>query len=195
MRAMFRITVIYYSIQGQTMKKLFTLILLSAMTLASQAVPMQWTESIEFDDIYFSGWKKGGVQSYTYTHDLKTDGFTPGQDLVWDYDLSINLFDDQRDRKKEFAFIDQPGHFGDKNVEISFKDVDLGISFWGLYSINTSGLLELTINRNRGDFILGGSTIAATGYTANVPEPAPFILFAVAIVGFFIVQRKRKLGK
>ena len=176
------------------MKQLFTLIFLSFITMASQAVPMQWSESLDFGDVYFSGGKKGGVKSYTYTHDIKNDGFLPGQDIVWDYDLSINLFDDQRRDKKEVALIDQPGFWGDEAVEVSFDDVELGVSFWGLYSINKNGLLEITINRLKGDFILGGSTIVAMGKTVKVPEPTPFILFSLAIVGLALVRRKRKLG-
>ncbi|WP_022940892.1 hypothetical protein [Psychromonas hadalis] len=181
------------------MKKLLALIVLCTVTLASQAIPMQWEERLDFDDVYFSGKHKGGVKSYTYTHDLKAVGFSPEQDYVGNYNLSINLFDDGDkdrwfDKGTEWASISQPGFWGDRTVEVSYKDVDLGVSWRGWYSLNLDGLLEITIKRLKGDFYLGGSTLTATGrgHASKIPEPAPFILFSLAMIGLFIAPRKRR---
>jgi len=172
------------------MKKLFTLIFLSIVSVTSHAVPMTWTESIAFEDVYFSGGKDDGIKKYTYTHDITNDGFHPDQDSVLSYSLSFKLFDDNSGDGKEIAVIKQAGYKRGDRVKISFDDIELGNSSLGFYSINDDGLLELTIKRKKGDFILASSTITATG----IPEPAPFILFSVALVGFSIAQRKRKLG-
>lgn len=175
------------------MKKLLAFIMLCTVTLASQAIPMQWTESLYFNNIYFSGAHQGGVKSYTYTHDLKKVGFSPEQYSIQDYDVSINLFDDL-DFWSEWVLIDQPGLWTDRFVEVSYENVELGASWNGMYSLNLDGLLQITIKRLTGDFYLGGSTITATGpgHATKIPEPAPFILFSLAIIGFSLTQRKHR---
>jgi hypothetical protein len=161
---------------------------------AAQAVPMEWTDSIDFNsDVYFGSARKGGVSSFTFTHNLLDDGFRPGTDLIWDYDLSIGLYDDNDRKKSEWAFIDMPGIFADRVVEVDYFDADLGVSLAGLLSLNFDGLLEVTIKRMSGDFYLDGSVLNARGNAvASVPEPATLGLFALGLAGLVSARRRQQ---
>lgn len=176
------------------MKRCIFALILCLYGLSAQAVPMVWSDSIYFDnDVYFAGARKGGVSSFTFTHNLLDEGFRPGTDLIWDYDLSIGLYDDNDRNKSEWAFIDMPGIFADRTVEVDYEDADLGISFAGLLSLNFDGLLEITINRLRGDFYLDGSELNARGDSvSSVPEPATLGLFALGLAGLMSARRRQQ---
>lgn len=188
------------------MKKLLTLILLSAVSFASHAGPMTWTDTIDFEEnIYFSslglkvdGNWQWGVKSYEFTHDLTADGFNFDNDRIDSASLSINLFDDASywfdevdffGGWKEIATVEEGGSVS-QSFELDYVNVDLGVSISGISSLNDSGMLTVKINHEKGDFYLGGSELVAEG----VPAPETFVLFALAIVGFSVAQRKRRIG-
>ena len=180
------------------MKKILLILLFSLFSLGAQAIPMSWSETIDFSpDVYFGSSYYGGVDSYSYTHDIKNDGFVPGSALVTNYDLSIGLFDDSSSRwdRSEWAFIDLPGVASDGTFEIDYTDISRGISLLGLFSLNINGTLDVTINRVWGDFYLGDSTLNACGYTCgggqSVAEPASFMVLILGVV--LLVLRRRRV--
>ena len=132
------------------MKKL--LMILCALTLVfgmagtASAVPYTWTDTYDDDegDIYFSGALNGGVQSYSFTHDITDNGFDPGEDLVTTYGISMNLFDDGEDRY-ERVYVDLPGFWSDRIIKINYSDINLGMSFMGRMQLNALGLLDITL--------------------------------------------------
>src|SRR3954451_10799096 len=60
-----------------------------AGTAEASLVPATWTDSVGGTALINDG------GSYSYTHDLTDNGFRPLTDLITDFSLSINLFDDQ----------------------------------------------------------------------------------------------------
>lgn len=122
-----------------------------------------WTDTLGFDDVYLGPSLIGGIESYTFTHDLKKSGFNPEENRLLNYTLSINLSDDSGWDFSELVYISQPGLLGDKKVEVGADTIKLGSSIFGLVSLNVDGLLEITINRVKGDFLLEESTLNANG--------------------------------
>jgi len=166
------------------MKNILLIMLFSLFSFGAQAVPMTWTDSIDFTpDIYFG---YHGMQSYTYTHDLTNDGFNPATDTVGLAGLSIGLYDDGG-WFDHFEYTDITVGGQTSNFEIDFTDIAVGVSATGLISLNANGLLDVTINRVLGDFYLGDSTLAACGQ--RVAEPASF---AVLILGVMLLVLRRR---
>lgn len=156
------------------------------------AVPMTWTDTIDWSpDVKIGGFFNPG--EVTYTHDITDDGFTPFQDLIYNYSLEIALYDDfDRWDSSEWALIDQPGFFGDGFYDFSYTSEDFGWSFAGLLTLNIFGELDVTISSWWGDFYLDYSVLTANGYdNAPVPEPSTFLLLGAGIAGLAIYRRKK----
>ncbi len=157
-----------------------------------------WTDSIDFkQDIYLTG-----GEEFTYTHDLTDDGFDTflGEELVLDYTLTLELYDDNDDPfgELEFAFINQPGFFGDGAYNFFASSNQYGPSLLGWLSINLFGTLDVTIQAfdtddGDGDFYIDSSTLVATGIGhAPVPEPSTMLLMGLGLAGVVGLRRFRK---
>jgi hypothetical protein len=130
-----------------------------------------------------------------FQHDITDDGFTVGQDWVFNYHLSISLYDNG-DMEDEMGWIDLPGLRADGPVGIDYRDVDRGWSLMGLIQLNLTGTLDITVQRISGDFYLDGSTLSAQGLTpssGNAPLPSSLLLLAVGIATLFKVRGNRKV--
>ena len=185
------------------MKKFLTFLCAVTLVLglvgSASAVPWTWTDTYNPEDIYFSAPSKNGVQSWNFQHDITDDGFDVGDDLVWNYDITLSFYDDSQgrrepgDRPYEFVSINLPGSITDRYwIEIDITDVELGASFWGLVELNSSGLLDVTLTRERGDFFFAESTLNAHGCeTAPVPEPSTILLMGIGLLGLVGYSRKR----
>ena len=151
------------------------------------AAPMTWTDTMEFDT-YVGLWG-----STSYSHDITDDGFTPLQDFIYDYSLKIALYDDAGSWDfGEVAFISQPGLLGDGYYDFSYESVDFGWSLAGLFALNLSGGLDVTVSSWKGDFYLDYSVLTANGFdNAPVPEPSTFLLLGAGIAGLAFYRRKK----
>src|SRR5690606_36142754 len=111
---------------------------------AANAVPYTWVDDIDFTpDRYITPGSPAG-----YTHSILDDGFNPLIDLVYDYELRIDLFDDNDDpwyAPLEIAVISQPGVIGDT---IYF---DLSGTEFGGWSLAGHALLALTGELSRSE--------------------------------------------
>jgi hypothetical protein len=180
------------------MNRFFALVLLAiGFSSAARAdyIPATWTDSAPVG----SGVYIGEHQSYTYSHNLNDNGFRPLNDLITNFHLSINLADDNSDRRNEYelAFVDIPGFTGDafvSNFGLAGEEYG-GFSILGLLQLNALGTLTVTISSIIGDFNLVGSTLTASGFansTANVPEPGALGLLGIGLVGMALSKRRRK---
>ena len=95
-----------------------------------------------------------GADYYTYVLDISDHGFDVGDDKVYRYDLSIGLRDDD-DRPIELAWINLPGWWTDELVEMGYDDIKLGFSLAGLFALNSTGQLEVTIEVDERGFLSG----------------------------------------
>jgi hypothetical protein len=160
-----------------------------------------WTDTIDLDpDVYI-----GSREYFSYTHDITDgqDGFTSyhmgGDDVVWDYSITVSLYDDNNKRDFiEIATIDQPGFIGDGFYDFKYENQEFGWSLMGLLSLNLTGELDVNINSWVGDFFFDRSLFVAHGDngmgTAPVPEPATIILFGSGLLGVATIGR-RKMSK
>ena len=181
------------------LKRLFAFVVLAVGFAAgahADYIPTTWTDTLNVGNgIYI-----GDQQSYTYTHDLNDNGFTPLSDIITGFHLSINLADDQRFDGPELAFIDLPGALGDNfvyNFGLAGEEFG-GWSILGLLQLNVLGTLTVTISSIIGDFNLVGSTLTASGLhdnTPSVPEPGALGLLGIGLMGMALSMRRRQLGK
>lgn len=182
------------------MKRFFVLVLL-AMGFATAAradyIPATWTDTANVG----SGVYIGNYDSYTYTHDLRDNGFRPLNDIISSFHLSINLADDSNNWRDglEFASVDLPGPLVDAPLIWSFGGSGEEYGGWsviGLLQLNVLGTLTVTISSLYGDFNLVGSSLTASGLTnTNVPEPGALGLLGIGLMGMALSMRRRQLAK
>lgn len=195
------------------MKKLLTLILLTAVSFVSHAIPTDtWTDYDNFKDVKLvhktkcTGWFNFVCTStsneYSYTHDLTRDGFVVGEDKINSASLSIGWYDDSFLDGSEWAHIDLPELVENEETKLIshwfFGKSELGMEITGLAQLTLDGFLNVTLTSAYGDFFVKDSTLTAHGEKGaliqTVPTPATFALFALAIAGFSVAKRKRRIG-
>lgn len=173
----------------------FSLIALAALTGTAQAafVPATWT------DDYITTQEVSVGSPATYFHDITFDGFNVGSDIVTDFLLTIDLYDDASDKRfeGELAFVDIPGVIGDRFVSnFQFGDgAYVGASLVGIFELNLLGQLSVTISAVYGDFLLTGSHLVANGLQASVPEPGTLGLLGLGLLGIAAGARRRSSAR
>ena len=170
-----------------------SLVALAALSGTAQAafVPTTWTDDYITDQAVSVG------SPAEYFHDITFDGFNVGSDIVTNFLLTIDLFDDASDRRfeGELAFVDIPGILGDRFVStFQFGDAAYaGASIVGLFELNLLGQLSVTVSAIYGDFVLTGSHLVAKGFAqvASVPEPGTLGLLGLGLLGIAFGARRR----
>ena len=165
-----------------------------AGTANAAFVPATWTDTVAGSASLIN---QGG--SYSYEHDLTTEGFRPLTDLITDFSLSLNLNDD-KDLQGEWATIKVADVLGLGNTysfNFSTNNFNHGTTLLGLIELNALGTLSVTINAVYGDFYFGGSKLVAAGLqdTRQVPEPETLAMFGIGLVGVAAAARRRKAAK
>ena len=156
-------------------------------------VPATWTDSVG-GSVKIN---QGG--SYAYEHDLTNEGFRPLTDLITDFSLSVNLFDDN-DKTGEWATVQVADVLGLGNTysfNFTSNNFNHGTTLLGLIELNALGSLSVTINSLYGDFYFGGSKLVAAGLqeSRQVPEPETLAMFGIGLVGVAAAARRRKANK
>lgn len=174
-------------------KVLISLVALVGLAGTANAAFVSWESDYTGPDVLIGG---SGVKTFSYTHDIKPDGFVVGSSLVTDFLLTIDLYDDSRSDDSEKAFINVPGFLGDKEVSsfsYSNDEYSSGWSIAGLLELNLWGTLSVTITAIKGDFYFAGSHLVANGIgkATSVPEPSTLALLGLGLLGIAAGARRR----
>lgn len=165
-----------------------TLFLAASFAAKADYIPASWSESRDFN-VDFS-WE---LDSFTFSHDLTTDGFRPLTDFIFEFVLNIDLVDDFHSSREAAVRIDLPGLYGDRTFFDLSGDEFGGWSLLGLIELNVLGTLTITVDRLWGDFSLQGSQLTGYGLQAvAVPEPGTLTLFGAALLGLGLARRRRQ---
>ena len=150
-----------------------------------------WDQTIDFNPDPKITW----LNSYSFSHDLTTDGFIPNTDSITSYNLTISFYNDAGNL--DAIYIDQPGLTGDSGAVLynwTYASLTTGDSYKGIASLNSNGLLDVSII-SLGTFYLDSSTLVATGTEgggARVPEPTSVALLAAGLLGIAVMRRHNK---
>ncbi|MGI9331963.1 MAG: PEP-CTERM sorting domain-containing protein [Gammaproteobacteria bacterium] len=177
----------------------FSRIAVAAVFLASgaaaQAVPVTWVDT----------WNPPGREklnkrnkTYTFTHDIKDQGYRPGIDRVFSAKLWIDLADNTgRKRDKESGRILLADLSAGK-FKGQVRDYRRKVIGQALYSLTDTGMLEVTVKRNSGNFYFKKARLRVKGKLgAVVPvgEPGTVGLLGIGLLGLMstaAVRRRRE---
>ena len=163
-----------------------------AGTANAAFVPATWSDEVGGTHYVAAG------GSYTYSHDLTDNGFsfTPLSDVITNFSLSLDIYDDKSDKwyeGLELASVDITGLTQGFVSTFQFGNdaFTSGVTLLGLIELNLAGTLTVTVNSLLGDFNVGTSTLTARGYTAQVPEPGTIALLGLGLLGVGLGRRKK----
>ncbi|WP_028672098.1 PEP-CTERM sorting domain-containing protein [Saccharospirillum impatiens] len=142
------------------------------------------TDTVE-NDRYLSTW-----QSYSFSHDINDDGFTPGSAVSGS--LSIDFRDD-RDQWWEhiewaLVVVDDLDLDTDGLSYIT-SDFHKALGLEALVSLNANGMLDVTVTSLLGDFYLGNSVLSVI---TEVPEPGTIALVGAGLFGLYVTRRRKE---
>lgn len=158
---------------------IFTLV--AVWAFAGVAFATTWTNIQDPADIFLTA-----GESTSITHDLTTNGFIKGSDVVNSATLIIDLDNGIYKAKAKITDFD----FDAGTYHFNYDDNLLDISLLGLMSFRQDGILDVTITSVEGGFSFNKSTLEASD-ALPVPEPATMTLLGIGFVALAVFSRRR----
>lgn len=189
-------------------------IMILCLSAAAMAVPMTWTDEIDFSpDVRISPFN-----GKEYFHNITDNGFESaldsGDDTISAYRLTISIYDDNEPTviKVGFLKVTVPDGFesatvwtlgGIHSYNFDFSSEMYEGGLLGIADILHDGTLNVSVSSGGGDFFLASSVLTVYGDNGDAPlppvtqapEPASLFLMGSGLLGIALCGRRRFLKK
>ncbi|MEZ5550298.1 MAG: PEP-CTERM sorting domain-containing protein [Pseudomonadales bacterium] len=167
-------------------KKLAVLLIPALIAPAASALLITDTHCLDYPTCHEPALIDAATSTtYSYTHDLTDDGFTPGVDFAKEAWLSIEVRTGNSPDTEIIRLNLGGGVELSDSVLVDHTPITFNVGMFAINIINDTGMLAVTVSADSGWFAFKRSDL-----TVAVPEPGTISLLGAMLLGLGLIRRR-----